>query len=184
MTSEKALEAMKQGKKIRRKFWDQNVCIGLDDTKIIRNMTYDSKYGSYEYCMPTDLMSCDLLADDWEIHEPKTWNNCRCEFNPDPSESAKIETGRDLWFVKANQHTEEYANKVREILKNAHLEFKEETTMYTDLEITLKSGETITYSKGEWDDYSYDGKSVAVKKSGAWVGLYNFDNVFCVELKQ
>ena len=23
----------------------------------------------------------------------------------------------------------------------------------------------------------------AVKKSGAWVGLYNFDNVFCVELK-
>lgn len=55
--------------------------------------------------------------------------------------------------------------------------------MYTDLEITFKSGETITYSKGEWDDYSYDGKAVSVKKDGAWVGLYNFDNVFCVELK-
>jgi hypothetical protein len=60
---------------------------------------------------------------------------------------------------------------------------KEEPIMYTDLEITFKSGETITYSKGEWDDYSYDGKAVAVKKDGAWVGLYNFDNVFCVELK-
>ena len=61
---------------------------------------------------------------------------------------------------------------------------KEENTMYTDLEITFKSGETITYSKDEWDDYSYDGKAVAVKKSGAWVGLYNLDGVFCVELKK
>ena len=70
-----------------------------------------------------------------------------------------------------------------ENLKNKLEPHKEETTMYTDLEITFKSGETITYSKGEWDDYSYDGKAVAVKKDGAWVGLYNFDNVFCVELK-
>lgn len=62
-------------------------------------------------------------------------------------------------------------------------QLKEESAMYTDLEITFKSGETITYSKGEWDDYSYDGKAVAVKKDGAWVGIYNFDNVFCVELK-
>lgn len=125
----------------------------------------------------------ELLFAEWEIYEPKTWNNCRCEFNPNPFKSAKIEPGYE-WLVKANQHTEEYANQVREILKNSHLEFKEETTMYTDLEITFKSGETITYSKGEWDDYSYDGKAVAVKKDGAWVGLYNFDNVFCVELKK
>ena len=178
MTFEKALEAMKQGKKIRRKFWDQNVCIGLDDTNIIRNMTYE--YGSYKYCMPTEFMSRDLLADDWEIHEPKK------KLNPDAFKSVKIEPGRDLWFVKANQNTEEYAKQIKEKLFEAYkLEpNKEETTMYTDLEITFKSGETITYSKGEWDDYSYDGKSVAVKKSGAWVGLYNFDNVFCVELKQ
>lgn len=53
---------------------------------------------------------------------------------------------------------------------------------YEVIEITFKSGETITYKKGEWDDYSYDGKSVAIKKSGAWVGIYNFDNVFSVEL--
>lgn len=51
------------------------------------------------------------------------------------------------------------------------------------IEITFKSGETITYNKNDWDDYAYDGKAVIVKKKGAWVGIYNFDNVFCVELK-
>lgn len=61
---------------------------------------------------------------------------------------------------------------------------KEDDHMYTSLEITFKSGETITYKEGEWDDYSYDGKAINVKKKGAWVGIYNFDNVFCVELKK
>lgn len=54
----------------------------------------------------------------------------------------------------------------------------------TKLEITFKSGDTITYDKDEWDDYSYDGKAVCVKIKGACVGIYNFDNVFCVQLKQ
>ena len=48
--------------------------------------------------------------------------------------------------------------------------------------ITFKSGEAITYKANEWDDYSYDGKSVAVKNHGEWVGIYNFDNAFSVEL--
>ena len=52
------------------------------------------------------------------------------------------------------------------------------------IEITFKSGETISYGKGEWDDYAYDGKAVIVKKKGAWIGIYNFDHVFCVELKE
>jgi len=52
------------------------------------------------------------------------------------------------------------------------------------IEITFKSGETIVYDKGDWDDYAYDGKAVIVKQKGAWVGIYNFDMVFCVELKQ
>lgn len=51
------------------------------------------------------------------------------------------------------------------------------------IEITFKSGETISYGKGEWDDYAYDGKAVIVKQKGAWIGIYNFDDVFCVELK-
>ncbi len=52
------------------------------------------------------------------------------------------------------------------------------------IEITFKSGETISYGKGEWDDYAYDGKAVIVKKNSAWIGIYNFDDVFCVELKE
>ena len=51
------------------------------------------------------------------------------------------------------------------------------------LEITFTSGETITYQPEQWDDYAYDGKAVIVKLNGAWVGIYNFDSVFCVELK-
>lgn len=60
---------------------------------------------------------------------------------------------------------------------------KECNDMYNSIEITFKSGDTVTYNSGEWDDYSFDGKAVAVKKNGAWIGIYNFDNVFCVELK-
>lgn len=53
---------------------------------------------------------------------------------------------------------------------------------YEVIEIAFKSGETVTYKEHEWDDYSYDGKSIAVKNHGAWVGIYNFDSVFYVEL--
>jgi hypothetical protein len=52
------------------------------------------------------------------------------------------------------------------------------------IEITFKSGETISYRKEEWDDYAYDGKAIIVKQKGVYVGIYNFDNVFCVELKE
>ena len=51
------------------------------------------------------------------------------------------------------------------------------------LEITFTSGETITYQPEQWDDYAYDCKAVIVKLRSAWVGIYNFDSVFCVELK-
>jgi hypothetical protein len=138
MTFEKALEAMKQGKEVMREFWahNSNAVAGVDTDSNKENRLYirhlDDPCNIKHYC---NIGSLDLLANDWEICEPK---------------------------IKSH---------------------KEEPTMYTDLEITFKSGETITYSKGEWDDYSYDGKSVAVKKDDAWVGLYNFDNVFCVELK-
>lgn len=56
--------------------------------------------------------------------------------------------------------------------------------MYKDLEITFKSGETITYKPEDWDDYSFTGSAVVVKKNNTWIGIYNFDNVFCVELKK
>lgn len=51
------------------------------------------------------------------------------------------------------------------------------------IEITFKGGESVIYNKGDWDDYAFDGQAVIVKNKGAWVGIYNFDCVFCVELK-
>lgn len=55
--------------------------------------------------------------------------------------------------------------------------------MYEKIEITFKNGESVIYNKSEWDDYAFDGKAIVVKKAGAWVGIYNFDNVLCLELK-
>lgn len=52
------------------------------------------------------------------------------------------------------------------------------------IEITFKSGESVIYNPEDWDDYAYDGKSIIIKKNGAWIGIYNFDYVFCVELKE
>lgn len=138
MTFEKALEAMKQGKKAKPK--TDKFAYEIHNGKI---MVAD-EYASF---IDVTNIPVELLFAQWEICEPEK------KVNPDPFKSTKIKP------------------------------HKEETTMYTDLEITFKSSDTITYSKGEWDDYSYDGKSVAVKKDGAWIGLYNFDNVFCVELK-
>lgn len=63
-------------------------------------------------------------------------------------------------------------------------EKQEDDSMYKNLEITFKSGETITYKPGEWDDYSFTGSAVVVKKNSTWIGIYNFNNVFCVELKK
>lgn len=54
---------------------------------------------------------------------------------------------------------------------------------FEKIEITFKNGESVIYNRGDWDDYAYDGNAVIVKKQGAWVGIYNFDNVAFVELK-
>ena len=64
------------------------------------------------------------------------------------------------------------------------LDGRDSMNNYEKIEITFRDGETISYGKGEWDDYAYDGKAVIVKKNSAWIGIYNFDDVFCVELKE
>lgn len=56
--------------------------------------------------------------------------------------------------------------------------------MYSKIEITFKSGMSITYNAEQWDDYSYDGKFFCIKKNQACIAYYNCDNVFCVELKE
>lgn len=50
------------------------------------------------------------------------------------------------------------------------------------LTITFMNGETKVYLKGGWSDYAYDGKFVRVKKDDMWIGAYNCDSVFSVEV--
>ena len=56
---------------------------------------------------------------------------------------------------------------------------------YNRIEITFKNGRTACWKadKGEWDDYAYDGTAIIIKKNGAWVAIYNMDNVICLIMK-
>lgn len=93
-------------------------------------------------------------------------------------------------IVKSCEMYQKLPNPLEEIINGFTTRslnpIKEEKPMESAerIEITFKSGETISYGKGEWDDYAYDGKAVIVKKNGAWIGIYNFNDVFCVELKE
>lgn len=56
---------------------------------------------------------------------------------------------------------------------------------YNTIKVTFKNGRSATWEaeKGEWDDYTYDGKVFIIKKDGAWVGIYNMDIVISVVVK-
>ena len=54
--------------------------------------------------------------------------------------------------------------------------------MYKTMTIAFKNGEAVRYPQGEWDDYSYDGTAVRVKRGDVCVGVYNFDMIAYVEL--
>ena len=92
-----------------------------------------------------------------------------------------------VWYMKASEENDALAKAVKDTLKQSTITFERDSDIMESadrIEITFKSGETISYGKGEWDDYAYDGKAVIVKQKGAWIGIYNFDHVFCVELKE
>ena len=83
--------------------------------------------------------------------------------------------------------SESEAEELAKQLANLPIQIEKELDSmnnFEKIEITFKSGETITYDKDKWDDYAYDGKAVIVKKNSTWIGIYNFDDVFCVELKE
>lgn len=81
-------------------------------------------------------------------------------------------------------HYDQFGNVVCDDIYDYLIKHEEKSMdNFEKIEITFKSGETISYSKDEWDDYAYDGKAVIVKKNSTWIGIYNFDDVFCVELK-
>lgn len=50
--------------------------------------------------------------------------------------------------------------------------------------IIFKNGNSATWRQEEWDDYSYDGKAFIIKKCGEWVGIYNFDSIISVVVKE
>lgn len=56
---------------------------------------------------------------------------------------------------------------------------------YNTIEVTLNNGHSAVWEagKGEWDDYAYDGTIFIIKKSGAWVGIYNMTHVVSVVVK-
>lgn len=55
---------------------------------------------------------------------------------------------------------------------------------YETLTITFKNGNKVVYGKDEWNDYRYTENAIAViDEYGAWKSIYNFDDVFSVELE-
>ena len=48
---------------------------------------------------------------------------------------------------------------------------------YETITVTMKDGKFAEWKKGEWDDYTYDGKFFIVMKNEAWIGFYNLDEI-------
>lgn len=51
------------------------------------------------------------------------------------------------------------------------------TDKYGMITITMKDRNFAEWKKGEWDDYTYDGKFFIVMKNKTWIGFYNLDEV-------
>lgn len=54
--------------------------------------------------------------------------------------------------------------------------------MYRFIKITFDDGHVINFDPGTWDDWMYTSGFVVIKKSSAWVAMYNTNHVFSVEL--
>lgn len=74
MTFEEALKAMREGKKIQRKTWD--------NFYIVKIPCKDALLFCYDKISTTEfhLNSADIIADDWEIvdEQPKQPHTCNC----------------------------------------------------------------------------------------------------------
>lgn len=166
MKFEEALKAMLEGKRAKRACYETPIaysqkrhkfCFWCDDDVSGRDGTH--------YGCEVEFAIEDRVADDW------------CVISDIPSSIIKA------MEEKATKTLEEIGKEAEKKAKEV-VPFLADEKSFNRLEITFKSGETITYKEGEWDDYSYDGKAVIVKHNGAWIGIYNFADVFCVELKK
>ena len=48
------------------------------------------------------------------------------------------------------------------------------------IRVWFKDGKVDIIPRKLWDDYEVNGNLFAVKKKGAWIGIYNLDVVACV----
>lgn len=159
MRFEEALEAMRKGKKAKRARWSNSSAMWIDHES-------GEMYTDDKPCDRT-LSFAEITADDWVV------------ISEIPLFSEKMQSALE------NMGDTLYKKILNTVpINNTDIPETEGETMYKKLEITFKSGETITYKPGEWDDYSFTGSAVVVKKNSTWIGIYNFDNVFCVELKK
>lgn len=180
MNFEEALKAMLEGKRVKRACYETPIaynqkrhefCYWEDDVSSIDGTHYG--YG-------IKFSEFDRVADDW------------CVVSDTPLDYIKtMEEIKAKTLERIGKEAEKKAkiqvpflfDEEKDILSKLAKEKKQREVPFNRLEITFKSGETIAYNSGEWDDYAYDGKAVIVKRNGAWVGIYNFADVFCVELK-
>lgn len=65
MNFEKALEAMKQGKKVKINFWEDSSSIHFNEYGMLETEYEDENFGKV-----FTLNGNQLLSDDWEIYEP------------------------------------------------------------------------------------------------------------------
>lgn len=170
MTFEKAIMAVLRGEKISR--GKNGIPIAYDLEKQQICYLYSVPTGGSKFGSEVVFSNVERVADDWIILS-----------NPLDDYTGE-QTTRSL-NPKAVKVTEEMLKDIPLEAGKAYEYVKAEKTMESAerIEITFKSGETIAYNSGEWDDYAYDGKAVIVKRNGAWIGIYNFADVFCVELK-
>lgn len=165
MKFEEALKAMLEGKKAKRACYETPIA-------------YSQKRHKFCYWSDDEVSDIDGTHYGYEVTFDYTDRNAN---------DWVVISDTPLDYIKAMEEIK--AKTLERIGKETEKKAKENVPLFADeepfnrLEITFKSGETIAYNSGEWDDYAYDGKAVIVKRNGAWIGIYNFADVFCVELK-
>lgn len=169
MTFEEIAAPLRGLKVVRRKLWDKGIAMRYDPISEQLRIWCDGEFG-----LPAELNAEDwLFADDWEFVPIMPKANPIEDYTSEQT-TRSLNPIQPAWYVKASKENDALSKDVKD---SDNMESAEK------IEITFKSGETITYDKDKWDDYAFDGKAVIVKKNSTWIGIYNFDDVFCVELK-
>jgi hypothetical protein len=72
LTGLEALQALREGKKIRRKYWDVNMFLNINEkcSVTLSDEYFDTAHYLYKsFAMAVIDVYTDILADDWEVVE-------------------------------------------------------------------------------------------------------------------